>query len=74
MTGGKLGPENEPKHVAEGSAILPREVQDRLGQQLMAAYGNLSAVELPPQLKELVAQLERALAAAVLQGSGEWAH
>ena len=30
----------------------------------MAAYGNLSAVELPPQLKELVAQLERALAAA----------
>ena len=64
MTGRERGPENEPKHVAERSALLPREVQDRLGQQLVAAYGNLSAVELPPQLKELVAQLGGALTAA----------
>jgi RNA polymerase sigma-70 factor, ECF subfamily len=63
MTGRERGPENEPKHVAERSALLPREVQDRLGQQLVAAYGNLSAVDLPPQLKELVAQLGRALTA-----------
>ena len=64
MTGRERGPENEPKHVAERSALLPREVQDRLGQQLVAAYGNLSAVELPPQLKKLVAQLGGALTAA----------
>ena len=64
MTRQDLGPENEPKHVAERSALLPREVQDRLGQQLVAAYGNLSAVELPPQLKKLVAQLGGALTAA----------
>ena len=64
MTGRERGPENEPKHVAERSALLPREVQDRLGQQLVAAYGNLSAVDLPPQLKELVAQLGGALTAA----------
>ena len=63
MTSRKLGPKNKPKHVAERSALLPREVQDRLGQQLVAAYGNLSAAELPPQLKELVAQLGGALTA-----------
>ena len=64
MTGRERGPENEPEHVAERSALLPREVQDRLGQQLVAAYGNLSAVDLPPQLKKLVTQLGGALTAA----------
>jgi len=64
MTGRERGPKNKPKHVAERSALLPREVQDRLGQQLVAAYGNLAAVELPPQLKKLVAQLGEALTAA----------
>jgi RNA polymerase sigma-70 factor, ECF subfamily len=64
MTGRERGPENKPKHVAERSAILPRKIQDRLGQQLVAAYGNLAAVELPPQLKKLVAQLGGALTAA----------
>jgi RNA polymerase sigma-70 factor (ECF subfamily) len=64
MTGRELGPDNEPQHPAERSAILPRKIQDRLGQQLVAAYGNLAAVELPPQLKELIAQLGGALTAA----------
>jgi len=64
MTSRELGPENEPQHPAERSALLPREVQDHLGQQLVAAYGNLSAVELPPQLQKLVAQLGEALTTA----------